>query len=976
MTLSGPPPDPYGKALLDMVKAVSDRDGGSEAYAEAADALEGLLDHGDVPAGMLFYTCMYSALCHDIAGSADRAERMYGRMERAYAGEFDSIVGSQKHARRLVAGLADLGRRRHDKFSAALSCTVEWIKAVESRTGGPIEHDRDDEYAVFMSVLILLDDFFASMSDADADAARIASFAREADKRYRELELFDLEPPIDFMACLCLRLVKACSGRSVAALGTGVRARAEMLGAGICELTPLQKRAIDAGVLEGRSIVCASRGDGAGPQLACLALGQNGGGESGAMVYLASTRSRAHQAARQIGRILGGRLRVAVAAGYSPRRGGDWPLRDCDVVVATHEKMHELLRRGDLSAGNVGVVAVDDARDMGRLRGGADLGAVLALLRTPDRGATRQFVVLSGPADEGDVQDLANWLGAGVVEQDGVARGACERICLDGMLLGSSGEEAVAIPRSFYAPKAVGGGGERLRACYAVARWSMIDGASLLILTGGSGGHAAVARSVAEMLLQARGLDPDIDDAMRAGEPRWRGIAERIEAVDEEIPPHAATLADLARSGVLYYHAELGAGYRDVVEDAVQSGHVAAVVAPHTASASIGMQFDRVVFYDPLAGGAAGGGGSLGAADYGRLAGMAGSGGREGESILLAGSDLEAEEIRGRLWGAGNGAARLRSAIGDAVRGAADGDALRRLLLGLVAGGGAAVAAGPLAARLRSSWAGPAPAPAAGGAADGLDALVCRELTRLEDMGLVARNRDGLYAATPYGARAGASMLTPRSSTLVRDCLEAVVPAGLSVDDLDSAILATAGVAMAEHGMGFCTEEAVRVPPEVERVRGVLEGAGTDVAGMAGGALDTAAVLHCWTRSVPVADIMEKCGIGEGAAARIEGGVAADAAWILSAIEYVAAAVPCAADGRIRGRIGRMAERCLRGAGDDIGAVIAQAAIPGIGRETAIRLLGDERAGRCLRAWVSSPQWHARTPRQGHRVGIGSTVAH
>ena len=934
MTSSGPPPDPYGKALLDMVKAVSDRDGGGEAYAEVADALEGLLDHGDVPAGMLFYTCMYSALCHDIAGNAGRAERMYGRMERAYAGEFDGIVGSQKHARRLAAGLADLGRRQHDEFSAALSCAVEWIKAVESRTGGPIEHDRDDEYAVFMSVLILLDDFFASMSDADADAARIAGFAREADERYRELELLDLDPLVDFMACLCLRLVRACSGRSVAALGTGVLARAVMLGASICELTPLQKRAVDAGVLEGRSIVCTSRGDGAGPQPACLALGLNSGGEGGAMVYLASTRSRARQAARQIGRILGGRLRVAVAAGYSPRRGGDGPLRDCDVVVATHERMHELLRRGDLSAVDIGVVAVDDARDMGRLQGGADLGAILALLRTPDRVATRQFVVLSGPADEGDVQDLANWLGAGVVEQDRTTRSACERICLGGMLLGRSGEEAVAIPRSFYAPKAAGEGGERLRACYAVARWSMIDGASLLILTGGSGGHAAVARSVAEMLLQARGLDPDIDDAMRAGETGWRGIAERIEAVDEEIPPHAATLADLARSGVLYYHAELGAGYRDIVEDAARSGHVAAVVAPRATGASIGMQFDRVVFYDPLAGAAAGGGGSLGAADYGRLAGMAGGGGREGESILLAVSDLEAEEIRGRLWGAGNGAARLRSAIGDAVRAAADddGDALRRLLLRLVAGGGAAAAAaaGPLAARLRSSWAGPAPAPAAGGAADGLDALVCRDLARLEDMGLVARDRDGLYAATPYGARAGASMLTPRSSALVRDCLEAVAPAGLSEDDLDSAILATAGVAMAEHGMGFCTEDAVRVPPEVERVRGVLEGAGTDVADMAGGALRTAAVLHCWTRSVPVADIMEKCGIDEGAAARIEDGVAADASWILSAIEYVAAAVPCAADDRIRGRIGRMAERCLRGAGDDIGAVIAQAAIPGI----------------------------------------------
>lgn len=930
----GRPPNPHGMALLDMVKAVSDRDGGGEAYARAADSLEGLVDRGDVHADMLFYTCMYSALCHDIAGNAGRAERMYGRMERAYAGEFDGIVGSRRHAGRLAAGLADLGRRRRDKFSAALSDAIEWIKAVESRTGGPIEHDRADEYNVFMSTLILLDDFFASMADAgEGAAAKIAGLAREAEERYGQVELFDLDPPIDFMACLCLRLVKACSRRSVAALDAGVRARAGMLGAGICELQSLQKRAVDAGVLEGRSIVCVSRGDGGGPSLACLALGRSGGGRGGAVAYLVSTRPLAHQAARQLGRILGGRLKVAVAAGYSARRGANGSLQGCDLVVATHEKLHEMLRSGILSAGDIGAVVVGDARDLGDGRGGADLGAVLALLRTTGRGAARQFVVLSGPADDGDVQSLAQWLGAGIVAQDRALGGIRERICLDGTLLDRSGEELDAIPRPFYVPGAAGGEAKRLQACYAVVRRSAIDGASLLVLAGGAGGHAAVARGVAEMLQRARGLDPDIDDAMRRCGPVWRGIARRIEAVDDAIPPHAGTLADLARSGVLCYHPELGAGYRDVIEDAAQNYRVAAVVSPRTAEAGIGRQFDRIVFYDPLDE-AAEGGGRLGPAEYCRLAGMAGGGGgaREGESILLAESDSEAEEIRSRLWNAGCGAGRLGSAIGDAVRGGAAGSgALPHILLGIVAGEGAAVAAGALADRLRSSWAGPpGPPPAGGKATDGLDALVRREMGGLADMGLVARDRDGNYVATPYGARAGASALSPRSSVLVRACLEAVSAAGLSGEDLDMAILATAGVAMAAQGMGLCAEGAVRVPPEVERLRGILEGASAAAAGLAGRALGIAAVLHCWTSSVPAADIMERCGMSEEAAARIGDGIAADAAWMLSAIEAAAAAVPCAADDRIGGRIGRMAELCLRGAGGGMGAAAAQADIPAL----------------------------------------------
>lgn len=183
----------------------------------------------------------------------------------------------------------------------------------------------------------------------------------------------------------------------------------------------------------------------------------------------------------------------------------------------------------------------------------------------------------------------------------------------------------------------------------------------------------------------------------------------------------------------------------------------------------------------------------------------------------------------------------------------------------MVAGEGVAVAAGSLADRMRSSWAGPlGPPPAGGQAAGDLDVLVRREMGGLADMGLVARNRDGDYVATPYGARAGASVLSPWSSVLVRACLEAVAAAGLSGEDLDVAILATAGAAMAVQGMGLCAEGTVRVPPEVERLRGILEGAGADVAGLAGRALGIAAVLHCWTSSVPAADTMERCGMGEG----------------------------------------------------------------------------------------------------------------
>ena len=137
---------------------------------------------------------------------------------------------------------------------------------------------------------------------------------------------------------------------------------------------------------------------------------------------------------------------------------------------------------------------------------------------------------------------------------------------------------------------------------------------------------------------------------------------------------------------------------------------------------------------------------------------------------------------------------------------------------------------------------------------------------------------------------------------------------------------------MGAHGAGRGAEWKARVPPELERLRGAFEGAGLDDPILLGEALGIAAVLRCWTASVPVAAIMERCGIAEDTAARIEDGIAADAARLLSAIEGLTAAVPCAAGGGIRARIARMAERCLRAADGGAAAPAEPAGIPGIAR--------------------------------------------
>lgn len=931
MTAADPPAkpgSPYASALLSMIKGIADR--GESEYGKAAESMEMLVGRGDVPVNLSYYATMYSALCYDIAGFQGRAERMYKKMDDVYNDELERIIPSRTHAKKLAKGLSMLGRREACAFSEALSDAIRWIKLVESETGEPLKHDRADDYTVMLSSMILLDDFFGALTGAGEGEAT-GRIAHAASEQCEELPSFDLSPQVGFMARLHLQLIRAASERAVAALGIGGDVKRGLIRNKKYELWPPQRRAVDAGLLDGQSVVCATPPGSGKSLLAHLALAGAGRGRGGIAAYLVPTKSLSRQVGREVESVFGDKMRLAVS--NRDAAGDDDALRGLDLVVATYEKMDALLRRGKIGPEDVRTVIVDEVHGLGDGRRGVDLEMLLTRLRAAGP-VDRQFVALSATASSGDAEGLAEWLAAKPVVDEWRPVDIDESICLDGWLYGRGGGEPARLPGTFAAKGGSGNPKKRLQACFAYARRALVDDGHVLVSVHKRSDAFSVAHGIKDMMERAVHLDPDLAGAMRRDRAEWEKAARSIEETDAEMPPHAAGLARLMRSGIAYHHAGLGSKYRAAVEDAAERGHVRAVVATSTLDAGINMPFRTVVFHNPLSR-TRGGGPYLDAAKYRNIAGRAGRMGYSGagESVLLAMSSSDAERMREGLWNSG-GDVLLRSALSEALDGGqgwSDGkDGLLSHILEVICEGGGRGGAGDVVDRILSSWFCHSEPPDEARVSQ-IEACVRDGIGRLEGMGLVIASGGGAYAATPAGAGASGSMLLPASFSMIRGCIERLGRMGMDGADLEAAALIMAASPAEVLGRYERMADGVKAVPErLARLQLALGDPG------GGGGARLAAILSSWAGSMPLAEIMGRFGIGEERAGDIEDGLAADAAWVLSTAAGMAREMEGC--GGIAGALEAAAESCRYGTADPSARRLVEAGLPGMGRETAVRL--------------------------------------
>lgn len=181
---------------------------------------------------------------------------------------------------------------------------------------------------------------------------------------------------------------------------------------GITELRPAQEKAIQAGLLDGKSVlVCTPTASGKTliAEMAAMRAILSGKGKA---VYIVPLKALANEKFKEFTRKWGKLCRVTITVGDldtdEPR------LEEKDLIICTAEKLDALMRHHAPWVNKLGCVIVDEIHllnDPGR-------GPVLEILITMLREVAKevQFVGLS--ATIGNPQELADWLNAELVIDD------------------------------------------------------------------------------------------------------------------------------------------------------------------------------------------------------------------------------------------------------------------------------------------------------------------------------------------------------------------------------------------------------------------------------------------------------------------------------------------------------------------------------------------------------------------------------
>jgi len=506
---------------------------------------------------------------------------------------------------------------------------------------------------------------------------------------------------------------------------------------GVRELYPIQRKAVEAGVLRGRSLLVSAPTASGKTLVAMMAIVSRLSDAGGRAFYVAPLRSIALEKYRDFKKLEGLGYSVRVSVGDLERG-----LPGADIVVTTYEKLDSTARSNPGLLREASVVVVDEIHYVNDPKRGPLLeGLIARILGGPERP---QLVALSATVPNSS--EIAGWLGAELVESDWRPVPLREGVLDGDEILYSDGSR-----RRIYAPTGK----------------PYVD---LVADLADEGGHALVfvqSRRRAIQLAKQASKHSGLLGYDEAEAREWRS---RI--LDSAAPaPVREELADLVGRGVAFHHAGLGNELRGLVEEAFRAGALAAVYATPTLAAGVNLPARRVVVAEyvryehgyrrPIS-----------VSEYKQLAGRAGRPHMDeyGEAVIVPhGRDEPGDLIEYYIRGEPE---RVESRL-SGLRG------LRHVVLGLVASGQASTLDEVMAVVRRTLY-------ARQRGESLLAPMVEAALRQLVDWGLLERFEGNAYRATPVGFEASRYYVDPET---VKVFIESVRSLGPGAEPSDAQLL-------------------------------------------------------------------------------------------------------------------------------------------------------------------------------------------
>lgn len=484
---------------------------------------------------------------------------------------------------------------------------------------------------------------------------------------------------------------------------------------GIESLYPPQQAAVDAGLLDGTSIVASLPTASGKTLLAELAMVTS----PGMALYVVPLRALAREKGETFASIPG--VEVAVATGDLPADSAD--VADADVVVATSEKVDSLLRAGGSWLSELGCVVLDEIHLVDQDDRGPTLEMVVAKLRRLTMNL--QLVALSATIANPDA--LATWLDAEMVVSDWRPVALRRGVYANGAIRFDTGD-TVDVAGDTVAEPAV-----------ALVRGTVEEGGQALVFV-----HS---RRAAEDLAETIAMGADMGSGTAASSVR-----------ESARTGTGRALAHALAGGAAFHHAGLRPEHRSTVEEAFRSRDLAVVCATPTLAAGVNMPARRVIVRDTRRY-TDDGWVDLPVLEVHQMFGRAGRPGLDphGEGVVVAEDESEAGELHARY---------LEGEPEPVTSSLATQDALRTHVLATIASG-VATSRAELVDVLEGTFYAVEEDPAV--LVDVADLV----LDDLEATAMLDRTGDGLRA-TPLGETVSRQYVDPRTGAAFVNALEAL----------------------------------------------------------------------------------------------------------------------------------------------------------------------------------------------------------
>ncbi len=343
-----------------------------------------------------------------------------------------------------------------------------------------------------------------------------------------------------------------------------------LLSEGFSKLYPPQEDCIDAGLLDGKSILVSAPTASGKTLTAIISMINYLSKNTGKVVYLSPLRALASEKFTEFKKLekidLGKKIKVGISTGDFENIEKN--LEKNNVLVLTNEKMDSIIRHGAEWIDEIGLVIADEIHLIGDESRGPTLEMILTKLKLLE--SKPQILGLSATITNSD--ELANWLDCTLVKNDWRPVPLSEGVYDAGEVIMNNGKKFEVEPSIRGIPIDLG-------------VQSVKDGGQSLVFAETRTRSKALATKAADIISQF--LEKNESEELEKISKKILSNNEHTELVK--------TLATLIKKGVAFHHAGLNQNCRQTIETEFRKGTIKLLSSTPTLAAGVNLPARRVV---------------------------------------------------------------------------------------------------------------------------------------------------------------------------------------------------------------------------------------------------------------------------------------------------------------------------------------------------------------------------------------------